>query len=156
MCLELYDSFRFQSFLISIANHPKPRSKHNSFVTSLLTYLLSRLKSKLSLALKARSRKMKDPHPGDYNQPSEQVFRNVERQSPTSLSRDDPHTYNQDERGRSRIAHSQEGKPRRRGTASRSRSRSSGSASKRLANSRPRSKMRKESRGKPDYRYAYY
>ncbi|EED13636.1 hypothetical protein TSTA_098910 [Talaromyces stipitatus ATCC 10500] len=96
---------------------------------------------------------MKSPHPGDFNQPSEPVFRNIERQSPTSLSREDPHTYNRDERGRSRVAHEAEGKPRRKPQASKSRSRSSGSASRRLGtNSRPRSKMRRESKGRPDYR----
>ncbi|CRG82723.1 hypothetical protein PISL3812_00068 [Talaromyces islandicus] len=99
---------------------------------------------------------MKSPHPGDYNQPSEAVFRNVERQSPSWKSRDDPHTQNQDERGRTRLARAQGGRSRRRATASRSRSRSSGSASKRLANSRPRSKMRTSSMGKPEYWYAYY
>ncbi|MBW0522531.1 hypothetical protein O181_062246, partial [Austropuccinia psidii MF-1] len=95
---------------------------------------------------------MKSPHPGDFNQPSEGVFRNVERQSPSSKARDDPHTQNKDERGRARLAREQGGRPRRRATASRSRSRSSGSASKRLANSRPRSKMRASSMGKPEYR----
>ncbi|KAF5009489.1 hypothetical protein F66182_15556, partial [Fusarium sp. NRRL 66182] len=48
---------------------------------------------------------MKSPHPGDFAQPSEPVFRNVSRQSPTSKSREDPHTYDSDERGRARIAH---------------------------------------------------
>ncbi|GAM44060.1 hypothetical protein TCE0_060f19378 [Talaromyces pinophilus] len=64
---------------------------------------------------------MKSPHPGDFAQPSEPIFRNIERQSPTSKAREDPHTYNRDDRGRARVAHEADGRQRRKPSTSRSR-----------------------------------
>lgn len=123
-----------------------PYTTNNKYISSLFT----------TKPTEEKKDNMKSPHPGDFAQPSEPVFRDIERQSPTSKAREDPHTYNRDDRGRARVAHEADGRPRRKPSTSRSRSRSSGSAAKRLANSRPRSKMRRESRGKPDYRYAYF
>lgn len=133
----------------------KEKRKRKKRTLNELSSPLSRI---LPVTVPEKSTKeiMRSPHPGDYNQPSEQAFRSVQREDSVERSRDDPHTTDLDDRGRARRTKEEGQRPRRRPTTSRSRSRSSGSASKRLANSRPRSKMRAASKGKPDYRYAYY
>lgn len=86
---------------------------------------------------------------GDFNMPREECS-DVLREEDPEKSREDPHVAH-DRKGRKRG----QNQPRRAPTANKHTG-GGGSAAKRLSRSRSKGATKPSSRGKPDYRYAYY